>query len=157
MVPLSDLSALSKQINEATEKANQTLRDFEAKLLALNIGVPADALIGRIDVPLSFVQDLFPGRQLPTTGPCYDEMWLGWQKLNGRWQIVVTNRLCQKAVNSGALDELLKQEVREICHLSREGRIKVLSNLEKLVEALKESGEKLLGVFTKAKEFTAAL
>lgn len=57
MVPLSDLSALCKQINEA----NQTLRDFETKLLALNIGVPANALISRIDVPMSFVQGMFPG------------------------------------------------------------------------------------------------
>ena len=157
MVPLSDLSALSKQINEATEEANHTLRDFEKKLLALNIGVPADALISRIDVPLSFVQDRFPGRKLPSTGPCYDEMWLGWQKLNGRWQIIVTNRLCQKALNSEALDELLEQEVRGISNLSREARIKVLSHLEDLVIALKKSGEKLLGVFAKAKEFTATI
>ncbi|MBL7557720.1 MAG: hypothetical protein JNM24_17960 [Bdellovibrionaceae bacterium] len=157
MVPLSDLSALSKQINEATEEANQTLRDFETKLLSFNIGVPANALISRIDVPLAYAQGLFPGRPLPTTGPCYDEMWLGWQKLNGKWQIVVTNRLCQKAVASGALDELLFEEVRSINNLSREARIKVLSNLEKLVEALKTSGEKLLGVFSKAKELTATI
>jgi len=157
MVPLSSLSALSKQINEATEEANQTLRDFETKLLALNIGVPADALISRIDVPLSYVQGLFPGRTLPSNGPCYDEMWLGWHKLNGRWQVVVTNRLCQKDANPEALDNLLREEVRGLSNLSREARIKVLSNLEKLVEALKNSGEKLLDVFVKAKEFTAAL
>lgn len=157
MVPLSDLSALSKQINEATEEANQTLRDFETKLLALNLGVPADAIISRIDVPLAYVQGLFPGRTLPTNGPCYDEMWLSWQKLNGRWQIVVTNRLCQKAATSEALDELLREEVRGINNLSREARVKVLSNLEKLVEALKKSGDKLLGVFAKAKDFTATI
>ena len=157
MVPLSDLSALSKQINEATDEANQTLRDFEAKLLALNIGVPADTLIGRIDVPLAVVQEMFPGRKLPSNGACYDEMWLRWQKLNGRWQIVVTNRLCQKAAASHALDELLREEVRGINNLSREGRIKVLSHLEDLVVALKKSGEKLLGVFVKAKEYTATM
>jgi|GEM_PF-4950903 len=157
MVPLSDLSALSKQINEATEEANQTLNDFEAKLHKLNLGVPADALISRIDVPMSYVQGLFPGRTLPSNGPCYDEMWLGWHKLNGRWQIVVTNRLCQKATNPEALDELLREEVRGVSNLSREARVKVLSNLEKLVDALKNSGEKLLGVFAKAKEFTATI
>ena len=157
MVPLSDLSALSKQVNQATEEANQILRDFETKLLSLNIGVPANALIGRIDVPISYVQGLFPGRKLPTTGPCYDEMWLGWQKLGGKWQIVVTNRLCQKAVTAEALDELLGEEVRGISNLSRDARIKVISNLEKLVDALKQSGEKLIGAFTKAKELTSAI
>lgn len=157
MVPLSDLTALSKQINEATEEANQTLRDFEAKLLALNIGVPANALISRIDVPTSFVQGMFPGRKLPTTGPCYDEMWLGWQKLNNRWQVTLTKRLCQKATTQGALDELLQEEVFGINNMSREARIKVLNHLEDLVVALKKSGEKLLGVFSKAKEYTATI
>lgn len=155
MVPLSDLSALSKQINEATEEANQTLRDFETKLLALNIGVPADALISRIDVPLSYVQGLFPGQKLSSASPCYDEMWLSWQKLNGRWQIVVTNRLCQKSLAADSPDDLLRQEARGISNLSREARIKVLNHLEDLVVALKKSGEKLLNVFAKAKDFTA--
>lgn len=157
MVPLSDLTALSKQINEATEEANQTLRDFESKLLALNLGVPADALISRIDVPLNYVQGLFPDRELPTSGPCYDEMWLSWQKLNGKWQIVVSNRLCQKAAKADEQDHLLREEVRGISNLSREARIKVLSNLEKLVDAIKKSGDKLLGVFAKAKELTATI
>ncbi len=157
MVPLSDLSALSKQINEAAEEANQTLRDFETKLLALNIGVPANTLISQIDVPLSFAQGLFPGRKLPSLGPCYDQMWLGWEKLNGRWQVVLTKRLCQKAVASGALDELLHEEVFGISNMSREARIKVLNHLEDLVVALKKSGEKLLGVFAKAKEYTATI
>ncbi len=157
MVPLSDLSALSKQINEATEEANQTLRAFETKLLALNIGVPANTLISRIDVPVTFVQGMFPGRKLPTTGPCYDEMWLGWQKLNNRWQVTLTKRLCQKAVAQGALDELLQEEVFGISNMSREARIKVLNHLEDLVVALKKSGEKLLGVFAKAKEYTATI
>lgn len=157
MVPLSDLTALSKQINEATEEANQTLRDFESKLLTLNLGVPADAFISRIDVPLAYAQGLFLGRELSTSGPCYDEMWLSWQKLNGKWQIVVTNRLCQKAAKADEPDHLLREEVRGISNLSREARIKVLSNLEKLVDAIKKSGDKLLGVFAKAKELTATI
>jgi hypothetical protein len=156
MVPVSDLSALSKQINEATDEANHTLRDFEAQLMRLNLGIQAEAVIQRTEIPLSMAKGIYGDRVL-TSAPCYELMSLGWVKVGGKWGLKLLSEILQKSEKPNVPDEVIFREAQSISNLSRQNRFLAINNLEKLVAALKEAGEKLLKDVEKAKEYTAAL
>lgn len=156
MVPLSDLSALSKQINEATEEANQTLINFESQLMKLNLGLPAEAVVQRTDIPLSIAKSLYPDR-VQTSAPCYELMSLGWMKVGGKWGLKLLSEILQKSETPNVPDEVIFREAQAVSNLSRQNRFLAINNLEKLVAVLKEAGEKLLKDVEKAKKYTATL
>lgn len=154
MVPLSDLSALSMQINEATEEANQTLRAFEAQLMKLNLGIYADAVIQRTEIPFSIAKNLYQDKVL-TSAPCYELISLAWVKVGGKWGLRILSEIFQKSDNPSNPDEVIFREAQAVSNLSRQNRFLAINNLEKLVVALKKAGEKLLADVRKAKKYTA--
>lgn len=156
MVPLSDLSALSEQINKATEEANQTLRGFESHLVNLNLGIPAEAVIRRTEIPIEAAKGIYKDR-VRTSAPCYELLSLGWVKVGGKWQLNLLSEIFQKSESPNMPDEVIFRESQFVSNLSRQNRVLAINNLEKLVLALKEAGEKLLNDVEKAKEYTATL
>ena len=156
MVPLSDLSALSEQINEATDEANQTLRDFEAQLMKLNLGIPAEAVIQRTDIPFSIAKSLYPDR-VQTSAPCYELMSLAWVKVGGKWGLKLLSEILQKSEGPNVPDEVIFREAQAVSNLSRQNRFLAIKNLEKLVAALKETGDKLLMDVREAKKYIAGI
>ncbi|KHD87424.1 MAG: hypothetical protein OM95_14670 [Bdellovibrio sp. ArHS] len=156
MAPLSDLSALSKQLNEATDEANQTLKNFESQLMTLNLGITAEAVIQRTEIPFSNAKSLWPDRVL-TSAPCYELMSLGWVKVGGKWGLKLLSEIYQKSETANASDEVIFREAQAISNLSRQNRFLAINNLEKLVAALKEAGDKLLTDVERAKKYTATL
>lgn len=156
MAPVSDLFALSKQINEATEEANQTLRDFESQLMKLNLGISAEAIIKRTEIPFSNAKNVYKDL-VRTSDPCYELISLAWAKVDGRWGLKLLSEIYQGPGNLSIPDEVIFSEAQAVSNLSRQNRILAISNLEKLVGAIKEAGEKLVRDVKEAKKFTATL
>jgi hypothetical protein len=156
MAQVSDLFALSKQINEATDEANQTLRDFESQMLKLNLGISAEVIIKRTEIPFSIAKNVYKD-YMRTTDPCYELMSLAWAKVDGRWGLKLLSEIFQGPSNLSKPDEVIFSETQAVSNLSRQNRIIAISNLEKLVRAIKEAGEKLVRDVQEAKKFTATL
>jgi hypothetical protein len=156
MVPLSDLSALSRQINEATDEANQTLTAFEAQLMRLNLGIPAEVIIRRTEIPFSHAKALYPDNVL-TPAPCYELMSLAWVKVGGKWGLKLLSEIHQQSGASNIPDEIIFREAQAVSNLSRQNRFLAINNLEKLVATLKAAGEKLLSDVREAKKYTAGI
>src|SRR5690606_22948702 len=99
---------------------------------------------------------IYKGR-VRTSAPCYELRSLGWVKVGGKWQLNLLSEIFQKSESPNVPDEVIFRESQSVSNLSRQNRVLAINNLEKLVSALKEAGEKLLKDVKKAKEYTATL
>lgn len=142
MAPLPELSAISKTLNDESNRVNALLNEFERKLCALNLGVEAwitdQALTDR-----RTVETYEQGGELGEMYRSYDQQ-LGFGQIDDRWALVVRTVTFERP--SVASDWVVLNEGRPTALLqaSRPIRIAALKLLGALVEALTEEASQVV-------------
>ncbi len=149
MSSLSDLSKLSKALNDESNKVNEILLDFEKKLVAMNLGVGAWVTLKEE----SYTEPVQEGddrevRRLKVTE-------LGFGEWAGGYQLLVRFIDYTESVTSYGNPDWDKGDVygtRPILGASREIRVIALENLENLLDALMAEANRVLKAIEKGRK-----
>lgn len=141
MSSLSDLSKLSKSLNDESNKVNEVLLDFEEKLVAMNLGV--EAWVTLTEEP--YTEELQEGddRQVK----CLKETELGFGEYCGSYQLLIRYLDYVEDVTQYGNPRWEKREEygkSPIRAVSRQVRVSALENLEKLLDALMVEANRVL-------------
>ncbi len=149
MANLSDLSKLSKALNDESNKVNEILLDFEKKLVAMNLGVEAWVTLKEE----SYSEEIQEGddRQVK----CLKVTQLGFGEWSGEYQLLIKFIDFMETVTPyGNPDWDTRQEYgkRPIRGASREIRVMALENLENLLDALMAEANRVLSAIKKGRK-----
>jgi hypothetical protein len=118
------LEDLSAKLNATSDTITQALKDVEARLATLRLGIEV-----WLDTPLR--EDEWEGETITTR--------LGYAKANGSWHLVTVDNFNLHENGNPGLD--LPKPLQQA---SRENRIEALKRLPELLEALEKKGKEQL-------------
>ena len=141
MSNLSDLSKLSKVLNEESNKVNEILLDFEKTLVAKNLGVEAW-------VELSS-EPYVEGDEGEIQ--CSSDIALGFDESH---LLIKTIDYVEEVGNYGQYHWKKRQEygIKPLLKASREIRVKALEKLKELLDALMAEGNNVLKAIEKGRK-----
>lgn len=145
MSNLSDLSKLSKTLNEESNKVNEILLEFEQKLVAMNIGV--EAWVELTSEP--YVEGDEGSIQ------CSSDIVLGFgQRADDHQLLIKTIDYVEEVGNYGQYHWKKRQEygIKPLLKASREIRVKALEKLKELLDALMAEGNNVLKAIEKGRK-----
>ena len=149
MANLSDLTKLSKQLNEESNQVNQVLQNFEQKLNDMNLGVEAWLNPGAHNLPA------LRSRPYEDNGQFLEEIEvLGFGRFGQRYALLFKTQ-CWKRRGDGQdpeWDLVSEGPARPLLQASRELRIRALDQLETLLGEIKIQGEKILEQIDKGRK-----
>ena len=144
MAPFPELAAISKTLNDESNRVNALLLEFERKLCALNLGVEAwvtdQALTDR---RLIETYEKYTGDREGELYRSYDQQ-LGFGQIGDRWALVVRTVTFERP--SVLSDWIVLSEGRPTALLqaARPIRVAALKTLDALVEALTEKAKDMV-------------
>ena len=125
----SELSDLSRKLNEASDRINSTISATNSKLNRLNLG---------FEVWLT---------NQPVSSNDTEEICLGYCEVEGEWQLTLRRRTCDPNWDGpmeDAPDEAIDEDYRPLLKAGRGLRLDALALMPRLAEEIRRRGEFLL-------------
>jgi len=143
MAPLPELSAISKTLNDESNRVNALLNEFERKLCALNLGVEAwvtDQALTDRRVIETFEKYSGEEGELYRS---YDRQ-LGFGQIDDRWALVVRTVTFERPSMGSDWVMLSEGRPTALLQAARPIRVAALKTLDALVETLTEEAKQVV-------------
>jgi hypothetical protein len=145
MANLSELSTLSKTLNEESNRVNELLSDVEKRLLEMNLGVEAWVVIK---------EEPYTEGQNEDTSNWIVETQIGLGNWHGQPKLMVRRVHSQQTSEYGesSYEERTQDSYQPLLQASRAIRLKAMACLEELLDAILEEAKRVLAGIAKGKQ-----
>lgn len=145
MANLSELSTLSKTLNEESNRVNELLSDVEKRLLEMNLGVEAWVVIK---------EERYTEGQDEDTSNWIAETQIGLANWHGQPKLMVRRVHSQQTSEYGesSYEERTQDSYQPLLQASRAIRLKAMASLEELLDAILEEAKQVLAGINKGKQ-----
>jgi hypothetical protein len=138
------LSILSQQLNEQCSTLNDTITEWNKRLLALNLGL--EVWLN----PFDYSGVYYAENDSDVRQKCVKEISLGYAKVDGQWQLAIKEEFLIAGNEEREQDVPIR--VTRLLSCTREMRIKAMERFDSLLSHIEEEVTQRLQIVAKAQK-----